>query len=163
MIASNILLAPHFLASELGADDPGASDEVVYNLRLVAAWLEKARAVIGTPLTVTSGFRTWAHNAAIGGAPTSDHPNGLAADFIAQGITPFQVYQRLQAAAGSGQLPPFDQLIFYAKDDHVHVGLGPKYRGEVLIQTTEGDYTALAGDSVSLLRGFLPAGSHGSS
>jgi zinc D-Ala-D-Ala carboxypeptidase len=154
-LAANILLAPHFLASELGADDPGATDAIISNLRLVAAWLEKARAVLGVPLEVTSGFRTWLHNAAIGGSPTSDHPNGLAADFIAQGTTPYQVYLRLQAAAGSNQLPPFDQIIFYAKDDHVHIGLGPKMRGEVLIQTTEGDYTQLAGDSVSLLRGYL--------
>lgn len=154
-LAANDFLAPHFMASELGADDAGATDVIVSNLRLVAAWLEKARAVLGVPLDVTSGFRTWAHNAAIGGSPTSDHPNGLAADFIAQGVTPYQVYLRLQAAAGSNQLPAFDQIIFYAKDDHVHIGLGPKMRGEISIQTTEGSYVQLTADSVSLLRGYL--------
>lgn len=155
MLASNVLLAPHFLASELGADNPAATDQIVSNLRQVAAWLEKARAVVGVPLRVTSGYRSWAHNVAVGGSPTSDHPNGLAADFVAVGMTPGDVYRRIRDAIHSGQLPAFDQLIFYAADDHVHVGLGARMRGEVLIKTSEGSYLQLAGDALNALRGYL--------
>lgn len=155
MLAANVMLALNFSAGELGANDPAATDVIVANLRQVATWLQKARDVLGVPLRVTSGFRSWAHNTAIGGSPTSDHPNGLAADFEAVGMTPYDVYQHLQAAAASGLLPRFDQLIFYVADDHVHVGLGSRMRGEVLLKTTEGSYLALAGDLASKLRGYL--------
>ncbi len=145
-------LAPHFTAAELGVARE-VPPEVAAGALRVAAWLEAARAVVGAPLRVTSGYRTPSENAAAGGVPDSDHLRGLAADFEAVGLTPYAVYRRL--AAGRVQLPPFDQLIFYASDDHVHVGLGPRQRGEVLVRLTEGSYTALTADTVRVLRGFV--------
>ncbi len=156
-LASSSALAAHFTAHELGADQPEATDRIVGNLYTVAQWLEAARAVVGVPIRVTSGFRTVQHNADIGGSPTSDHVVGLAADFEPVGLTPYQSYQRLSAAHDRGTLPPFDQLIFYAADDHVHVGLGshPVMRGQVLLSTTEGSYVALTGELVTRLRGYV--------
>lgn len=154
-LASSTLLTPHFTARELGADQVGATAAIVANLRRVAGWLEAARGLLMVPLVVTSGFRTIEHNAEAGGSPTSDHPNGLAGDFEAVGLTPFQVYQRLDTARRSGALPPFDQLIYYAADDHLHVGLGSKMRGQVLIRTTEGSYVQLATNALNLLRGWV--------
>ena len=150
-VAGTVRLSPHFTAHELGADNPAASDAVVHNLTLVAAWLERIRAILGVPVTVTSGYRTPAHNTEIGGSPTSDHPNGLAADFEGQGLTGFDVYRRLHGAA----LPPFDQVIYYALDNHVHVGLGARMRGEQLVKTTEGSYIALAESTADKIRGYL--------
>ncbi len=154
-VASNTLLATHFSSAELGADLPGATAAIVANLRKVAAWLESARGILMVPLLVTSGFRTVEHNAEVGGSDTSDHVNGLAADFKASGLTPFQIYQRLSAARDTGALPPFDQIIYYAADDHIHVGLGSKTRGQVLIRTTEGSYVQLATNALNLLRGWV--------
>lgn len=154
-LASSTLLAPHFSAKELGADLPGATAAIAANLRKVAEWLEVARALLMVPLLVTSGFRTTEHNTEIGGSDTSDHVTGLAADFIAQGLTPFDVYRRLTAARNAGTLPPFDQVIYYAVDDHIHVGLGSKMRGQVLVRTTEGAYVELASKALSLLRGWV--------
>ena len=156
--AANLKLAPHFTARELGADDPAATDGIVRNLTSVAAWLEAARAIIGAPLTVTSGYRTAAHNAAIGGSPTTDHIKGLAADFVAVGPTPFEVYTRLTQARG--QLPAFDQLIFYQTDDHVHVGLGlhPAMRSQQLLAAKEAGattYEPLTATAAERLRGFV--------
>lgn len=150
-LAGATMLAPHFSAHELGADTPGIPDAAVHNLANVAAWLERIRAILGVPVLVTSGYRSPAHNTEIGGSPTSDHPNGLAADFKGQGLSGYAVYARLKGA----DLPPFDQVIFYAADNHVHVGLGPRMRGERLVKTTEGSYLALAEDTAAKIRGYL--------
>lgn len=154
-LASAVKLTLHFAASELGADNPDIPDDALANLQLVAEWLEAARGILGVPIVVTSGYRTWAHNGEIGGDPHSDHPNGLAADFEAQGLSPYQVYQQLKAADAAGSLPAFDQLIWYALDNHVHVGLGAGMRRQFLLHTTEGSYVALAGSYLSQLRGFV--------
>lgn len=155
-VPSNTLLAPHFAASELGADDPDIPSVALANLQdTTAPGLERIRAILGTPLDITSGWRSVAHNAAIGGDPASDHPNGLAADFEAEGLTPYQVYTRLRAAQANGQLPPFDQLIFYALNNHVHIGFGAGMRRQWLLKGTEGSYTSLASSVVSQIRGFV--------
>lgn len=163
-LASGTLLALHFTARELGADNPAATNTVVQNLYTVAAWLEAARGIVNEgrpasepehPIIVTSGYRTPEHNTEIGGSTTSDHPNGLAADFKVVGLTPYQVYTRLQKAAADGQLPAFDQLIWYALDDHIHVGLGSQLRGQFLLKTTEGSYTSLVSSALRQLRGYV--------
>lgn len=154
-LASDAALAAHFSAHELGADDPTADDAIVLNLLGVARWLETARGVLGVPLRITSGYRSPAHNADVGGSSTSDHVRGLAADFEASGLTPYAVYQTLSQAQAQGMLPPFDQLIYYERDDHVHIGLGPQMREQVSLATTEGSYLALAGELVTKLRGYV--------
>jgi uncharacterized protein YcbK (DUF882 family) len=154
-LARTALLAPHFTAGELHVARPEATDQVVANAATTASWLEAARGVLGTPLVVTSGFRTPAENAAAKGDADSDHLTGLAADFEARSLAPWDVYQLLTAAIKARQLPAFDQIIFYVADNHVHVGVGPRMRGEVLLKTTEGSYVALAGSYLTRLRGYV--------
>lgn len=149
-------LAPNFTAHELGADKPEADATVIANLRRVAEWLQIVRGILMVPLRVTSGFRTPLGNTEAGGAADSDHVKGLAADFVAVGLTPFEVYQRLTKAQELQQVPTFDQLIYYVVDNHVHVGLdGARQRGEILLRTTEGTYVQLAGSYVTRIRGYL--------
>lgn len=152
-LAAAVKLAPHFTAGELGVTD--APDQVVANARTLAAWLENTRAIFGAPIRITSGYRTLAHNAEVGGSATSDHVNGLAADFTVDGLTPFQVYGKLVAAQKAAQLAPFDQIVFYVADNHVHVGLGARMRGQVLLKTAEGSYVTLAGAYLTKLRGYV--------
>jgi peptidase M15-like protein len=161
-LARTAKLTDHFLAGELGVDDPTATDQFVENARGVARWLEAARAIVNEnrpvdvrerKIIVTSGYRTPSENAAAGGSATTDHDEALAADWKVTGLTPFGVYQRLMDKRT--QLPPFDQLIWYAADDHIHLGLGPRMRRQVLLKTTEGSYVRLAGELVSRLRGFV--------
>ena len=42
--------------------------------------LDKARAIYGKPIYITSGYRTEAHNEKVGGVSGSSHLKGLAAD-----------------------------------------------------------------------------------
>lgn len=49
--------------------------------------LQRLRDVLGVKITVTSGRRCVAHNAAVGGAKNSQHLQGLAADIRAEGWT----------------------------------------------------------------------------
>lgn len=155
-LAATVLLAPHFTAKELGVSGVEIPADTLSNVRKVASWLEQVRHILGDKaVTITSGYRDPQRNLEIGGAPGSDHPNGLAADFKVQGLSPFAVYQALRAAQEARALPAFDQIIFYAADNHVHVGLGPKMRGELLLKTAEGSYVQLAGAYLTKIRGYL--------
>jgi len=81
--------------------------------------------LIGGPVSVTSGLRTIAHNAAVGGVPNSAHLSGQAYDFVPKGMSTADATQKL-AQAGV----PFDQVI--NEGNHVHVSFAPKNRGQVL-------------------------------
>ena len=50
---------------------------------MLAEMLERIRAVVGKPILVSSAFRCAQLNALVGGASTSDHPQGHAADITA--------------------------------------------------------------------------------
>lgn len=60
--------------------------------------LEELRAAIGNRvITVTSGYRCPSHNKAVGGAPTSKHLDGMAADISVAGMTGIQIAQAAKA------------------------------------------------------------------
>jgi hypothetical protein len=143
-------LAPHFTAHELGADLPDIPASAEANLYITAAWLETARQILGVPLLVESGWRSPTHNLEVGGSKTSDHVRGLAADFRPIGLSRYNAYRRLR---DSTTLPPFDQLIFYPVDGHIHVGLGDRRRGEYRLALAEGGYPLLTPALESKLRG----------
>ena len=55
--------------------------------------LELLRAALGKPVTVTSGCRCPAHNLAVGGAASSLHLRGMAADITVEGMSGEQLYE----------------------------------------------------------------------
>lgn len=57
--------------------------ETLDNLRFLAAMLEEVRALIGSSVVVSSGYRSPEVNAAVGGSANSAHMAGLAADITA--------------------------------------------------------------------------------
>jgi hypothetical protein len=57
--------------------------EEVENLAWLADKMEKVRAILEVPITITSGFRCSALNAAVGGVADSAHLFGCACDFVA--------------------------------------------------------------------------------
>jgi hypothetical protein len=152
-------LTAHFTAAELGADRPGVTNDVAANLLDTATWLETARSVLGVPLRITRGYSTPEENAAVGGVADSEHLSGLAADFVPVGLSKHETYQRLSAARDRGELPLFDELIYYVADDHLHVGLRPSFRGNVEVQVVEGGvkrYRVLTAELAAQLWGALP-------
>lgn len=81
---------------------------------------------VGVPVTVTSGFRTPQHNAAVGGVPNSAHltPN-QAYDFVPKGMSTADAANRLVQSG-----VPFDQV--YDENNHVHVSFAPAMRRQVI-------------------------------
>lgn len=155
-------LTPNFQAWELGADKPAATAEIVANCTRVAQYLEIVRVILGVPLimgdpdthTSNSGFRPPEDNASVDGSSTSDHMRALSGDFRPKGLSMYRAYNRLIEAQQLGQLPPFDQIIYYPLDGHIHVGLGSRMRGEIRIRLGE-KYPILTPDLVDRLPGAV--------
>ena len=70
-------LAPSFTVREFRCRD--GSDVVMIDESLVVL-LQCIREHFGKPITITSGYRTAAHNKSVGGAKSSQHLLGRAAD-----------------------------------------------------------------------------------
>jgi zinc D-Ala-D-Ala carboxypeptidase len=68
----------HFKSSEFDSPDLPTSGERM-DKRLVV-FLDLLRSYLGRPVIITSGYRTEAHNKAVGGAANSAHLRGKAAD-----------------------------------------------------------------------------------
>lgn len=100
------------------------------NLKTLAATLEAVRALLGNkPILISSGFRSDALNRVIGGSSTSDHSNGLAADFVCPSYG--HVMHICEAIRDSSI--KFDQLIYeQGNTEWVHLGVGTRMRGQVM-------------------------------
>lgn len=110
-------LSEHFLTEEL-ACPCGTCERVVVHWALVAL-LQRMRWRIGRPIVVTSGYRCAPHNANVGGAPSSLHICGMAADVQCDGLTP-QMLADVAEEAGAGGIGLYPR--------HVHVDVGPRRR-----------------------------------
>ena len=97
---------------------------------LVEHILDPLREAYGKPIIVTSGYRCKALNKAVGGASTSQHLYGQAADIRSVSDTKeenkklFDLVQELQL--------PFDQLINEHDFDWVHVSYSDRNRRQIL-------------------------------
>ena len=90
----NRRLAPDFKVRELRCRD--GTDTVMVD-EVLTVVLQCIREYFGKAVTITSGYRTAAHNAAVGGAKSSQHLLGRAADIRVQGVS----VEQLAAYAGS--------------------------------------------------------------
>lgn len=101
-------------------------------IALTEKCLDPAREIYGKPIKVTSGFRSKAVNAVVGGSKTSQHVKGEAVDLqCCKGGSNSAIFDVLRRQAN------FDQLIWeYGtadEPDWVHVSFSLKgNRGEVL-------------------------------
>ena len=80
----NRRLAPDFKVRELRCRD--GTDTVMVDEALTVV-LQCIREHFGKAVTITSGYRTAAHNAAVGGAKSSQHLLGRAADIRVEGVS----------------------------------------------------------------------------
>ena len=84
MADGNRRLAPDFKVRELRCKD--GTDTVMVDEALTVV-LQCIREHFGKAVTITSGYRTAAHNAAVGGAKSSQHLLGRAADIRVEDVS----------------------------------------------------------------------------
>lgn len=87
-------LSEHFSAHEFACKD---GSEHPIDPQLIAM-LEHVRAHFGQPVTVESGYRSPAYNAKVGGAKSSYHLKGMAADITIRDVSPADVYRYCDTA-----------------------------------------------------------------
>ena len=136
-------LTPNFSLEQLMHSDtarreridntPGA--DIVDNLRLLAEGLEKIQALTGFPLEISSAYRCPELNRRIGGTDTSQHTQGLAADFTcAEFGPPVDIIKAIRDAGID-----FDQCILeYEKWVHVSFSKSPRSRVLTIFDPEEG-------------------------
>lgn len=127
-------LSEHFSLEELTASVTGSklkidnspAPEIIEHLKLVAAGLEKVRALLGGPITINSGYRCPALNKAVGGAKQSAHMEGYAADFVCPSFgKPIDIVKKIAASSIT-----FDKCI--QEGTWVHISFDPKGRKQLL-------------------------------
>lgn len=90
---------------------------------------------LGTgPVQINSGARSPSHNAAVRGAPSSEHLSNSAWDFAPPKGMSLQQTASTLAANMHAQSVPFDQIEIDNTNGHVHVGFGAKNRNEIIDQ-----------------------------
>ena len=128
-------LSPHFSLAQLTYSetaekksiDNSPPPEIIENLTRLASELERVQALLGAPLDISSGYRCAALNEAVGGSDTSQHVQGLAADFACPAFgTPLDVARAIQQSGID-----FDQCVLeYGR--WVHLSFNDAPRGRVL-------------------------------
>ena len=132
-------MTPHFSLAELTHTDHRSLDNTpnaqeLANLKRLAEFLETVKTTLGgKPVMISSAFRSKAVNDAVGSRDTSQHRQGLAADFKVPGMTPDAVVRAIIAAN-----LPFDQIIREFSDPAAgggwtHISIADKPRRQALI------------------------------
>jgi zinc D-Ala-D-Ala carboxypeptidase len=121
-------------ARERGIDN-SPPPELIASLRLLARGLDRIRLLLGHPLEISSGYRSPALNAAVGGAHNSQHSQGLAADFTCPGFgAPLAIARALRGSA-----IPFDTVILEFEEwVHVSFTVTPRRRVLTIYDAGEG-------------------------
>jgi len=124
-------LSPHFTLAEMTVTDHRLLDNSptqieISNLQRLAQFLETVKTTLGgKPVMINSAFRSKAVNDAVGSKDTSQHRQGLAADFKVPGMAPDAVVRALLHL-------PFDQII-REYDAWTHISISDKPRRQALI------------------------------
>ena len=109
-------LAKSPTADKLGIDNTPTTEVSVALSNLVTHVLDPLREMYGKAITVNSGYRCSKLNAAVGGAKTSQHMRGEAADITAGSKTENKkLFELIRDNL------PFDQLIDESNYSWVHV------------------------------------------
>lgn len=115
-------------ASRYGLDNT-PNDEIIQNLHSVAETMEDVRKILGKPILISSGYRSSVVNRLVGGASSSFHVKGLAADFTCPGFGNIDSVCRAllpnMEELGIDQLiKEFNSWVHLGLEDH---GAAPRY------------------------------------
>lgn len=99
-------LTNNFHLSEFDSKDGSPMpEEVKANVIRLAAALQVVRDSIKVPIIINSGYRSPAHNEAVGGAPRSTHITGMGADIRARGMSPGHLFDRIEQLIKENKIP----------------------------------------------------------
>lgn len=98
-------LTKNFTRQEFDSKDssPMPSD-ILPNIQKLANQLQALRDHLKRPITITSAYRSPAHNARVKGARNSRHLLGQAADIKVSGLTPRQVAAEIEKLIAQGDM-----------------------------------------------------------
>jgi zinc D-Ala-D-Ala carboxypeptidase len=115
--------------------DNAPGPEVVDNQRLLAQGLELVQYLTKLPLEISSGYRCPELNRRVGGAKTSQHTQGQAADFTcAEFGPPVEIIKAIRASDIE-----FDQCILeYAKWVHISFNRTPRGKVQTIYDPRQG-------------------------
>lgn len=127
-------------AKRLGISNMPTAEHIENMKQLAENIFEPMREHFGCPIYISSGYRSQALNAAIGGALNSQHNRGMAIDIDMDGTN-----IKNSAIFEYAKTLPFDQLIweFGTKEnpDWVHISYSPLHRRQILYATKENGKT----------------------
>jgi uncharacterized protein YcbK (DUF882 family) len=107
-------------AEDRGIENEPGEKEVVAMEELVKRLLQPLRLAYGKPIRISSGYRCPELNKLVGGAPSSQHVKGEAADCVAEDRAEVLLGVLLAAEL------PFDRAILYPKRNFLHLSLRAK-------------------------------------
>jgi len=119
IVATNepIFECRHFTWGEATANGSRklADKSILFNVVRTAQYLERVRSYFGNrAISINSWYRPPSINRAVGGVSNSTHIQGYAVDFTIAGISPVEVYQKLDSwhgkAGGLGKSVVFTHL-----------------------------------------------------
>lgn len=143
-------LSSHFTVEELTKTEIRKFDNtppnaIIPNLKRMADILEEVRTLLGgKPILVNSCYRSKDVNKAVGSKDTSQHREGLAADFTCPSYgSVFEIVKRIEESKMM-----FDQLImeFYnpaTGAGWVHLSIGSKMRRQTLTINSHGAFAGI--------------------
>ncbi len=102
------------------------SEWVDTKLSKLVSLLDIIREAAGSAITITSGYRSPAYNRKIGGAKTSQHMQGTAADIKCKGMHAEKLHSLILRLYRDGKLPGLGGLGLYPT--FVHVDIRPTQR-----------------------------------
>lgn len=99
-------LTKNFMLSEFDSKDGSPMpEEVKENVIRLADALQVIRDHIGRPIVINSGYRSPAHNEAVGGAINSTHLTGIGGDIRVQGMAPVRLADEIEELIKAGKIP----------------------------------------------------------
>ena len=98
-------LTKNFSLSEFACNDgTPVPANLLCNVQELAENLQVLRDYFGVPISINSGYRSHAHNKAVGGAKSSQHLLGKAADIVVASNTPKVVRAAIEKLISEGKM-----------------------------------------------------------